>query len=150
MVLAPDGDLRIAGEANAALPGQTHEGARDVFVARVDPATLARTGIVQAGSDTTDVATGLAVDADGVALLAGATAGDFAEPIPATEQAILLRVDADGGGVVREQFGEGANTYANGIATAGAGFLVIAGWTNGSVDGLPAQGDDGFVIQRAY
>lgn len=150
IALAPDGDLRIAGEANGALPGQTHEGGRDVYVARVDPATLARTWIVQAGSDTTDIAEGLAVDADGVAFLAGATGGDFAEPITVSERAILLRVDADGGGVVREQFGEGANTYATGVATAGAGFLVIAGWTNGPVDGLPAQGDDGFVIKRAY
>lgn len=150
IAVAPDGDLRIAGEANAALPGQTHEGGRDVFVARVNPATLALSWTVQEGSDTTDSAQGLAVDADGVAYLVGATSGDFAGPMAASERAILLRVDSDGSGVVREQFGEGANAYGTGVAVAGAGYLVVGGWTNGPVDGQPAQGDDGFVIKRAY
>jgi hypothetical protein len=150
MAIAPDGDLRIAGETNAALTADPHAGGRDVFVARVDPATLARSWTVQAGSSTTDVAHGLAVDADGLAFLAGATAGEFVEAFAGSERAILLRVDADGGGVVREQFGEGANTYATGVATAGPGYLVIGGWTNGPIGGLPAQDDDGFVLKRPY
>jgi hypothetical protein len=151
LAVAADGDLRMVGNTDRSLAGQTHLGGRDVFVSRLEPTDGSRTWTVQDGSDGVESAQGLVVDADGTAWVIGSTDGAFVEAFAGSERAILLGVDADGVTLLRDQFGVGDNTYGNGVAIARPGVLVLGGSTNGVLGGSFLGGlSDGFVLERAY
>jgi hypothetical protein len=76
-----DGNLYMAGSTTsdelsfpvAAGPDLTHNGSRDVFVAKVDPDGLGLIYCGYIGGDDWDVATGIALDSQGCAYVAGST-----------------------------------------------------------------------------
>ncbi len=145
--LASDGagGVMVAGSTSGSLGG-ANAGATDAFVARYD-ADGTRLWIRQFGTSTTDEALALAPDGAGGVMVAGVTRGSLGGPNAGGEDAFVARYDANGTRLWIRQFGTSKTDYANALAPDGAGGVMVAGWTSGSLGGAIAGPFDVFIAQ---
>lgn len=124
------GDALVSGTSSGTLPTNSSQGQRDVFVAKLGP--NGRTVWVrQLGSPRDDFGEAIATDAGGASIIAGYTYG--ALPGNTSSGGIdgyIAHVDADGNlGWVR-QFGVHRAVFADAVAVAPGGDVVVAGWAD--------------------
>ena len=148
IVPAADGSATIALAAAGSIDGQPYAGALDAVVTHRDPAG-ATTWTTEVGTTGTERVYGLAGGSDGEVYAAGYSNGDFdgAHPGSAIDDAFVMRINADGTVAWRTQFGDPTladRAYAA-VAAPGGG-AYVAGYTKGSIGGVPSAGDkDVFV-----
>jgi hypothetical protein len=132
-VVAVDGagNVLVAGETGGSLVGE-NAGPRDVFVRKYD----ATGGVVwtrQFGTDRNDAALAVAADGAGNVVVAGLTEGSLAGATEGMTDAFVRKYDAAGNELWTRQFGTDQMDYATGVAVDGAGDIVVAGNTYGSL-----------------
>ncbi len=145
--LAPDGagGVMVAGLTTGSLGGP-NAGARDVFLARYD-SEGDRLWIRQFGTSSGDAAYALAPDGAGGVMVAGDTSGSLGGPNAGNSDAYLARYDSEGNRLWIRQFGTSDRDAAWGLAPDGAGGVMVAGWTRGSLSGPNAGSADVFLAR---
>ena len=139
------GGVLVAGHTRGSLGGP-NAGRHDVFLARYDSAGN-QLGIWQFGTSTDDFVWGGASDGMNGVLVAGETFGSLGGPNAGGWDAFLARHDSAGSQLWIRQFGTSSTDTAYGIASDGAGGMLVAGFTRGSLGGPNAGGDDAFLAR---
>src|SRR5579863_4988874 len=134
----PQGNIYLFGVVpDSPVPGN----GQDVFIAKLNPAATEFTYFVYFGGSSTELAGGLAVDADGNAYISGSTAStDFPTlpPVaiaPATPLSALqplpfaAKLSASGDLVYATVFSNGITAHAQSIAVDAQGEAVVSGYT---------------------
>ena len=171
----PQGNAYVTGTADSGFrfpvtvgPDLTHSGGHDAFVAKVAPsgANLVYCGFI--GGTGSDYGLAIAVDASGIAYVAGSTDSQSGFPVtggPSSFQAGFLdafvaTVDPSGASLIYSGFiGGSSDDEAAGVAADGAGNVYVAGYTR-SIDlpvlvgpslfpgaGLGGSSDDAFAAK---
>ncbi|MDH5674752.1 MAG: hypothetical protein OEZ06_21670 [Myxococcales bacterium] len=159
VAVATDGDGLLAGHTGGALGSNGNAGGVDLFVAKLSAEDGSPLWIRQYGSSADERAAGIAVGADGSAVVAGQTTGDMGgEGNAGGVDAVVVKLAADGGDPLwTRQLGTAAEDYASAVAIDSKGDVVIAGATAGDLDGsnlgeyrdifvAKLAGDDGRVL----
>jgi hypothetical protein len=145
--LTPDGSggVVVAGWTRGSLSG-LNAGGRDVFYARYD-ADGNQLWIRQFGTSEWDIALAVATDGAGGVMVAGRTEGSLGAANIGGRDAYIARYGADGTQLWVRQFGTNEDEQAHALATDGAGGVMVAGSTEGSLGGPNAGSEDVFVAQ---
>ena len=147
LALAPDdaGGVMVAGYTYGSLGGPI-DGNADVFLGRYDSAGD-RLWIRQFGTGEWDQAAALAPDGAGGVFVAGSTNGSLSGPNAGNLDAFVARYDSAGNRLWIRQFGTSAADAATALAPDGAGGMMVAGRTVGSLGGPNAGFNDAFVAR---
>ena len=119
----------------------------DAIDVTVDPAGVLR-WTRQFGTAFNDLASAIAVGADGRVYVAGQTFGALEGANAGGLDAFVRAYDADGALRWTRQFGTSALDLASGVAVDPMGRVYVAGITSGALEGVNAGGQDAFV--RSY
>ena len=140
--LAPDGagGVLAAGYTSGDLGGP-NAGGIDAFLARYDSAGD-RLWIRQFGTSGLDIAYAVASDGTGGAIVAGDAWDSVGE-----QDAFLARYDSAGERLWIRVFGTSSGDHARALAPDGAGGVLVAGSTSGSLGGLNAGSSDAFLAR---
>jgi hypothetical protein len=136
----------LAGQALAALPGQTSAGELDAFVRKYD-ADGNEVWTRQFGSPLLDEAPAVDADASGV-YVTGVTVGTLPGQASAGgADAFVRKYDADGNEVWTRQFGSSNSDEALGVSVDASG-IYVAGRTFGTLLGQSSAGEvDAYVVK---
>jgi hypothetical protein len=118
----------------------------DVFLARYDSAGE-RLWIRQFGTRATESAQALAPDGAGGVMVTGNTFGSLGGPIAGLSDAFLARYDSAGQRLWIRQFGTNNRDLARALVPDGAGGVMVAGQTLGSLGGPIAGQYDAFLAR---
>ena len=153
--LAPDGagGVMVAGSTDCSLGGPIAgctcawpwNCPSDAFLARYDSAGN-QLWIRQFGTNNTDYAYALAPDDAGGVIIAGTT-GTLGGPGAGGNDVFLARYDSAGNQLWIRQFGTSRGDYPSGLASDGAGGVMVAGYTLGSLGGPNAGSIDAFLAR---
>ncbi|MCH7603365.1 MAG: SBBP repeat-containing protein, partial [Planctomycetes bacterium] len=139
------GGVIIAGRTTSLLGGPII-GGKDVFLARYD-ATGLQLWLIKFGTTADDFADALAPDGFGGVFVAGNTKGDLDGSNAGLNDAFLAHYNDVGGLDWIRQFGTTDDDFAHALTPDGAGGVVVAGSTNGSLDGVNAGGRDVYLAR---
>lgn len=144
------GNVILVGHTDGTLPGQTNAGYDDAFVWKLSPAG-AELWTLQFGSSAPDWAFGVAVDASGNIILAGATDGTLPGQTSAGAwDAFVRKLSPAGAELWTLQFGTSTLDRATGVAVDGSGNILVIGNTDGTLPGQTRAGSwDAFVVHLA-
>ena len=147
LALASDdsGGVTVAGWTSGSLGGPT-AGGRDALLARYDGAGN-QLWIRQFGTSENEKADALAPDGAGGAIVAGFTDGSLGGPSAGLSDVFLARYDGAGNRLWITQFGTSEWEVARALAPDGAGGVMVAGWTTGSLGGPQAGHGDPFLAR---
>lgn len=145
--VAPDGagGVFAAGETYGDLAGSAG-GPPDIWVARYD-GEGSQLWLRQFGTAGADRATALLADGAGGFFMAGSTNGSFAAEGAGRLDVWVGQFDADGEEMWIRQFGSSESDEATGVATDGAGGVLVAGWTWGAL-AAPVVSLDHFIARH--
>ena len=143
----PAGRTLVVGSADRALPGQPWAGGTDAFVRQFDLSGN-ELWTEQFGTDSTDDAWGVAVDAAGGSYVVGSTGNSLSGQRPAASDFFVRRYDPSGRHSWTRQFGSGDTDLALSVSLDAAQRPRVAGSTRGALDGQqPVGGRDAFVMR---
>jgi len=143
-VTAFDGGAYITGYTASILDAATNHEGFDGFAARFDD-TGTMEWVRQFGTDSTDWGQGSSLVPDGGLYVTGYTEGDMAGPNRGDKDAFVLRLSPGGDEVWARQFGTAALDWPQGVGTTDDGGVIVAGSTEGDLDGANAGERDAFV-----
>ncbi|MGH9035652.1 MAG: SBBP repeat-containing protein [Acidimicrobiia bacterium] len=140
------GDAVVAGSADRALPGQTWAGGSDAFLRSFDAAgTTLWTN--QFGTDSSDVAWGVAIDRAGQTHVVGSTERELPGQRAAGGSDIFVRRYAGGEEMWTRQLGTQETDIAFAVAVDDAGPWLV-GSTRGPLQGQGSAGDrDAYLMK---
>ncbi len=137
-----DGNLIVAGYNFGALHGNMELGGADIVVVKFDTDGN-RLWTRQLGTAEDDIASTVAVDANGRIFVGGRSAGVMDGSANAgLLDAVLIHLDADGSTRWIRQFGSAADDLIWSVAVDASGRAVVAGWAG---DALPGQSPQGGI-----
>ncbi|MEX2535530.1 MAG: SBBP repeat-containing protein, partial [Trueperaceae bacterium] len=99
----------------------------------------------QFGTDATDRPTGVASDVSGNVFVTGSTSGALIGTSAGNADVFVLQLDSDGKVLWTHQFGTDTLDTSTGVASDASGNVIVAGFTNGALDGASAGSVDAFV-----
>jgi Beta-propeller repeat len=138
------GNAFISGDTYGSLDG-TNAGSDDAFLTKYDPA-----GTVlwsrQIGTTESDFSWSVAVNA-GNAYITGQTHGSLGGTSAGADDAFLAKYDASGNVLWSRQIGTSAYDISHGVAVDTLGNAYISGYTQGSLGGTSAGGNDAFLAK---
>lgn len=132
----PQGNILTAGFTTGSFPGFSNpNGVSQDFVAKFDPAGT-QLWLQQFGTPEGDQLSGIAVDTQGNAVVAGETVGAFPGfPNPNhLLQVMVEKLDSSGHQLWLQQFGLSASTAVDGVAVDNQGNVLISGQISPSTD----------------
>lgn len=139
------GNIYVAGEVGASLPGQTSAGNFDAFVRKYDSSATEQ-WTRQFGTDGVDLVQGLVVDEGGIVYVAGTAGGALPGQVQAgSGDAFVRKYSASGGEVWTRQFGTSAADSVSAVGVDTGGNVYVVGVTKGILAGTSAGGDNAFV-----
>jgi hypothetical protein len=141
-----DGNVYASGYTFGALDG-TNAGNGDAFIRSYDGNGTHR-WTRQFGSSNSDIAHGVATDADGNVYATGYSAGALEDTNAGGADAFIISYDGTGTHRWTRQFGTSDTELALGITTDANGNVYATGYTDGALEGASAGGTDAFV--RTY
>lgn len=143
-VTAFDGGVYVTGYTASVLdPDTNHEGF-DGFAARFD-AEGNMDWVRQFGTDAADWGQGSSLAADGGLYVTGYTEGAMAGDNFGDKDAFIIRLAPSGETVWVQQFGSPALDWPQGVGTTDDGGVVVAGSTEGDLDGSNRGERDAFI-----
>jgi hypothetical protein len=143
------GSVYITGNAPAAIDGEPHEGAADIFLVKYQ-ANGDRVWTRMWGSGGEDYADAVSVDNLGNVYVAGRTSGTLdTETNAGSFDAILIKCSASGVKQWIRLFGSNAEEYGRGVAADILGNIYVTGTTRGALPGQIFNGGaiDIFVVK---
>ena len=142
------GNVFVAGYTGGTFPGQSSAGERDAFICKYDSAGLEQ-WTRQFGSDSKDLARGVAVDPSGNSFVVGETWGTLpGQSSSGLHDAFVRKYNSAGIEKWTFQFGTTEPDFAFGVATDDSGDIYVAGNTWGAFPGLSNTGNsDAFAIK---
>ena len=141
------GNALVVGETLGSLSGPS-SGANDIFVSKFD-ANGNLLWSKQFGSKGNDFAGGITLDAAGKIYIGGYTDGALGGPNAGLNDAFMAILDADGNLIALNQLGSAGTDFVLACAVDDAGNPLIAGFTDGNIDGINAGDRDAFLIKFA-
>jgi hypothetical protein len=126
--------------------GEKSFGKEDIFLVKYSPAGE-MIWTRQFGSDSTDVAQGIFVDAKGFLYLTGATMGVLGTTGNGSQDAFIMKLNLNGTPVFVQQFGTPAPDMCSAITGDNAGNIYVAGSTLGKLGAVNKGLMDGFIGQ---
>jgi outer membrane protein assembly factor BamB len=152
VALGVDGNdhVLVAGTTNGDLYG-TNPGSYDAFVNKLGAADGTVMWSEQFGTSGVERVTAAAVDIAGNIVVAGYTSGSlFAPTAGGGYDAFVVKLDSgDGSAVWSRQLGTNTHDQADALDVDGAGNVIVAGYTNGSLYGASAGNSDVYVAKLA-
>ena len=142
IAVGPDGNIYVAGVGPR--PNDPFQFQFDAVVLKVDPAGNVIWQRSFAGGDVTDARGGVAVAPDGSAYVAGGFQGPSGSGF--ANDALLLKIAADGSLVWGRTWGGKSGDFAEDVALAPDGNIVFVGSTDSYGQG---GGDDAFMLRMA-
>jgi len=143
-VTAFDGGVYVTGYTASVLdPDTNHEGF-DGFAARFD-AEGNMDWVRQFGTDAADWGQGSSLAGDGGLYVTGYTEGAMAGDNLGDKDAFIIRLAESGETVWVQQFGSPALDWPQGVGTTDDGGVVVAGSTEGDLEGINRGERDAFV-----
>jgi hypothetical protein len=142
------GNIIAVGHTVGPLPGQTGAGVDDAYVRKLSPAGM-ELWTQQFGSPAGEWAFGVAVDASGNIIVVGATDGAFPGQTNAGyEDAWVRKLSPAGAELWTRQFGSPRPEGASGVAVDGAGSIIVAGYTDGTMPGQSKAGGRDVLVRK--
>ncbi len=142
------GNIYVTGETRGDLGGESHEGYRDVFLARYDGSGT-RQWVRLLGTASDDYGLGVATDASGNIYVTGETSGDLGgETNEGGSDIFLARYDESGTRQWVKLLGTASDDYGLGVATDTSGTIYITGETSGNLDGESNAGKEDVFLAR--
>jgi len=124
------GNIYVTGQTVTALPGELAAGNLDIFIAKFN-GNGARLWAHQFGSNQLDSVRGIAVAANGTAVIVGDSVGQLPlQPPPASQDFFIAKYDSAGKRVFLQSIDLGRNDEAGGVALDRAGNIYVAGTTS--------------------
>ncbi len=139
------GEVYVAGYTTGSLYGTT-AGSLDVFLAKYD-ASGNQTWIRQFGTTSPDYGFSVAVSGTGEVYVAGYTTGSLYGTNAGGNDVFLAKYDASGNQTWIRQFGSTFSDISFSVAVSGTGEVYMAGFTDGSLSGANAGGNDVFLAK---
>ncbi len=140
-----NGNAYICGYTDGSLDGN-NAGLGDSFLAKYDSSgTWLWTR--QLGTSADEYSTSVAVDSNGNAYISGETYGSLDGNSAGGVDAFLAKYDGSGALLWTRQLGTSGNDSSASVAVDSVGNAYISGWTDGSLDGNNAGGNDAFVTK---
>ena len=139
------GNVYLAGYTFGSLGGP-NQGEADVFLARYDRSGT-QLWVEQFGTTSFDEINGVAVDSGGQIYVAGVTEGALGDANQGFADAFLAKYDGTGKQLWVKQLGTSSTDVARGVAVDAGANAYVAGYTDGSLDGLTHGGRDGFLAK---
>ena len=141
------GNVFVAGTADDALSGPGM-GGREAYLRKYGASgNIVWTRHIATGLP--DDAWGLAVDADGNAIVAGSTEGNLDAANPGGQDAFVRKFGPDGNIVWSQQFGTSSYDLVMAAAVDGAGNVILTGFTGGDLAAPNAGYSDVFLRKLA-
>jgi len=140
------GNVYTTGYTDGALEG-SNAGGFDAFIRSYDSDGNLR-WTRQFGTSSSDIARGIASDANGNVYTTGETFGALEGANAGSWDAFIRSYDSDGNHRWTRQFDASSNNFARGIATDADGNIYATGYTDGALEGSNAGNDDAFI--RSY
>ncbi len=142
------GNLYVAGHTAGGLDGNTNAGAEDLFVVKYD-ARGVKQWTRQLGTNSSDVAFGVATDTSGNVYVAGYTTGGLDGNTSAGSiDLIVVKYGATGAKQWTRQLGTMVRDLAWGVATDTGGNAYVAGYTEGGLDGNTSAGSSDLIVVK--
>jgi len=159
VAVAAGGTIYVVGQTFGTLPGQQSQGVgSDAFLAAFD-AEGNSLWTKQFGTPPTDVANGVAVDAQGNVYVVGSSEGSLpghtnaggpsVGGLTAWNDIFLVKFDSTGAEVWSKQFGDQRQNEGLDVAVGPNGTVYVAGYTEGQLPGQTRGGGRDAVV-RAY
>jgi len=141
------GNAYITGYTQGSVGGP-NVGGRDAFLLKYDGSgSLLWSRSQQIGTSSEDNGLSVALDASGNAYITGYTRGSLGGPNAGGRDAFLLKYDDSGSLLWSQQIGTSGEDRAYSVAVDAFGNAYITGYTQGSLGGPNAGGDDAFLVK---
>ncbi len=150
VALTSDNHLILVGSVSGDFNGRTHSGMTDGFVARYNPTSGQFVWTQLLGTEATDTASGVAMDASGNIYVAGTTRGALQGFSNAgNEDSFLVKFSSSGSLQWVRQWGTPVGDWATSVVVDGNGHVLVAGYTHGGMDGhVNAGATDVFLVKH--
>lgn len=127
------GNVYITGSTTGSLSGKNF-GKEDIFLVKYN-----REGNLtwkkQMGTDSTDIARGICIDAKGSVYLAGVTLGKLGEKSLGKGDCIIIKLDSEGNIIKTHQFGTSVDDQLHSVTASPEGSIFVCGTTWGAIAG---------------
>jgi uncharacterized delta-60 repeat protein len=147
----PSGNIILAGYTESDLGGNTLTGNRDFFVTKYNSSGTAlwtrQLGVVSKTVNANAVAT----DSAGNIFVAGDTTGGLdGNTLTGYQDSFVTKYDSTGTKIWTKQLGVAPNktTKPRGVATDASGNIIVAGLTDGGLDGNTLAGSQDFFVTK--
>ncbi len=144
----PSGNVLVVGRTKGGLDGNANLGAYDLFVVKFGP-TGNWLWTRQDGTGQEDTARAVATDASGNVFVTGYIRGDFHGITRVGAADVFInKYDPAGNRLWSVLFGSIDNDEGFGITCDADGNVIVTGWCDGSIDGIPNLGNgDNFLAK---
>lgn len=148
VAVAKKESLYVLGHTRGALPGQTHQGAEDIYLRKFDDDGN-EVWTRQFGSEFRDKPSDVEVDDQGNVYVAGVTRVALpGQSKIGNEDVFIRKYDSDGNEIWTRQFGTQGTDQISNIALDGRGHIYVVGPTSGEFPGQTGSGKyDAYLSQ---
>ena len=145
-----NGNVYVAGTTNGGLDGNTRTGTWDLFVTKYNSVGTKQYTKQLGVAASIAYGQGTAVDAGGNVYVAGYTNGGLdGNTLSGSQDFYVTMYNSAGTKVRTKQLGTaGKMTYGNSVAVDAGGNVVVAGYTNGGLDGNTLAGTNDFFFTK--
>lgn len=142
------GNVYLTGSVQGALPGQTDQGGKDVFIRKYDSSGN-ESWTRQLGSSGDEYGFSLALDNSGNVYVVGDTTGTMPGQFSSGgDDTFICKYNSAGDFIWTRQFGTPSNDMAKAISVGVSGEIYIVGTTDGILAGQANAGNrDAFVVK---
>jgi hypothetical protein len=142
------GNVYVAGSTTGAFDGSTNAGGSDAFIAKYDSSGN-QTWVMQFGTASDEIVSGVATDSSGNVYVTGSTAGAlYGTTNAGRRDAFIAKYDSSGNQMGIKQFGTTGGDSASGVTIDSSGNVYVTGYTTGALYGTTnAGGSDAFIYK---